>query len=137
MAVYLCAMHQWSRKKASKDLAQHYLTLGNFLNATYDDLCSMQDMGGITAQGLVDFVSNDDAKDTIQKLLDAGVLPQAVQVNGDKFAGMTFVITGTLQNPRKYYQDMIEKMVVKFQEVYPKRLMLFLSERMLVAKKQS
>ena len=22
---------------------------------------------------------------------------------------MTFVITGTLQNPRKYYQDMIEK----------------------------
>lgn len=96
-------------KKASKDLAQHYLTLDNFLNATYDDLCSMQDMGEITAQGLVDFASNDTAKDTIQKLLDAGVLPQAVQVNGDKFAGMTFVITGTLQNPRKYYQDMIEK----------------------------
>lgn len=96
-------------KKASKDLAQHYLTLDNFLNATYDDLCSMQDMGEITAQGLVDFVSNDNAKDTIRKLLDAGVSPQAVQVNGDKFAGMTFVITGTLQNPRKYYQDMIEK----------------------------
>lgn len=96
-------------KKASKDLAQRYLTLDNFLNATYDDLYSMQDMGEITAQGLVDYVSNDTAKDTIKKLLDAGVSPQAVQVNGDKFAGMTFVITGTLQNPRKYYQDMIEK----------------------------
>lgn len=96
-------------KKASKDLAQHYLTLENFLKANFDNLCKMPDIGGITAQGIVDFITDESAKEMIQKLLDAGVAPQEVEVVGDKFSGMTFVITGTLQNSRKYYQEIIEK----------------------------
>lgn len=96
-------------KKASKDLAQHYLTLENFLKANFDNLCEIPDIGGITAQGIVDFITDESAKEMIQKLLDAGVAPQEVEVVGDKFSGMTFVITGTLQNSRKYYQEIIEK----------------------------
>lgn len=96
-------------KKASKDLAQHFLTLDAFMSATFDDLCNMQDVGSITAESIIDFISDEDVKTMIQKLLDDGVHPQEVKVNGDKFAGMTFVITGTLAHPRKYYQDIIEK----------------------------
>ena len=69
----------------------------------------MPDIGEITAQGIIDFITDDSAKEIIQKLLDAGVVPKGVEVAGNKFSGMTFVITGTLQNSRKYYQEIIER----------------------------
>ena len=96
-------------KKTAKDLAQRYHTLSEFLNCTYDELLDMEDIGGIIAQNIIDFVSNAYVLNMINELQQLGVNPKAVEINSEELKGKTFVITGTLQNPRKFYQDIIEK----------------------------
>ncbi|MBQ0064259.1 MAG: NAD-dependent DNA ligase LigA [Firmicutes bacterium] len=97
-------------KKASKDLAQRYLTIEHFLEATYEELIDIEFFGGIMAQNVMDYLENEDFIQMIKTLFAYGVHPQQVEVNSDELKGKTFVITGTLANPRKFYQDIIEKM---------------------------
>lgn len=94
--------------KASKDLAQRYHTLDNLLKATAEEMLEMEDMGDITVKNITTYLQNEDMLTMIQALLDAGIQVKDVSVAGDTFKGKTFVITGTLEHPRKYYQDIIE-----------------------------
>lgn len=95
-------------KKTAKDLAQRYHNIGNFLNCTKEELLSIEDMGDIMADGLLSYIHSDNTRNIIDNLLKE-VKPKEVSLNGDKFKGKTFVITGTLANPRSYYQEIIEK----------------------------
>lgn len=96
-------------KKTAKDLAQRFHTLQELKLASFKELLEIQDMGDITSQNIIDFLDDEDVIYMIDSLLAAGVEPKSVEIAGDKFKGKTFVITGTLTNPRKYYQDIIEK----------------------------
>lgn len=96
-------------KKTAKDLAQRYHSLDNFLQASISELTDMQDIGEITAIGIKDYITDEKTVEMINKLISMGVKPKPVEIAGEQFKGMTFVITGTLANPRKYYQDIIEK----------------------------
>ena len=96
-------------KKASKDLAQRYHTLDALLHATYEELIEIEDFGSIMANNTVDFITNTDVMDMIEKLQMAGVQPKEVEIHSDELKGKTFVITGTLQHSRKFYQEIIEK----------------------------
>lgn len=95
-------------KRASKDLAQRYHTLENFMNATKEELLSMESIGEVMANTIIEFI-NSDMKEVIQELLYLGVEPKEVEIQGEKYKGMTFVITGTLKEPRTFYQNLIEK----------------------------
>lgn len=95
-------------KKAAKDLAQRYHSLDNLLKANESELLEMEDMGEITVSNILDFITNSESRDMIYILQKLGVEPKPVEITGEKFKGMTFVITGTLKNPRNYYQDIIE-----------------------------
>ena len=95
--------------KAAKDLAQHYGTLEKFLKATAEEMQELDDFGSITVQTLTDSLSDKDFLRMVEQLLAVGVDPQPVVQSGHKLQGMTFVITGTLEKPRSYYQDIIEK----------------------------
>lgn len=54
-------------------------------------------MGEITAKCIVDYLNQPQAKDLIARLKAAGVnMDSTVQKVDDRFAGMTFVLTGTL-----------------------------------------
>lgn len=92
-------------KKTAKDLAKRYLTIENFKKATKEELLKIEDIGDIVADNIIDYLNNH-IKD-IDYLLDY-VEPKNVNVSGNKLAGKTFVITGTLENPRSYYQEKIE-----------------------------
>lgn len=96
-------------KRASKDLAQRYHTLDNFLNASIDELLMLEDMGEITSKGIVSYISNERALEMIYELVSLGVNPKLVEIEGDNLKGKTFVITGTLEYARNYYQEIIEK----------------------------
>lgn len=96
-------------KKTAKDLAQRFHTLSDFRLASSKELLEIQDMGEITSQNIIDFLDNEDCVLLIDSLLAAGVNPKPVEISGDRFKGKVFVITGTLQHPRKYYQEIIEK----------------------------
>lgn len=95
-------------QKASKDLAGYYHTLKAFMEAKPEDLILIEDMGEITVQAIIDFISAPQCKDLIYHLLESGVDPKPIKSSSNRFVGMSFVITGTFLKPRKFYQEIIE-----------------------------
>ena len=82
---------------AAAALAMRYGSLTACFDATREELCDLQDFGEITADYVLDFFSHPQNIELCQRLLDAGVLDAPVSAPvGDKLAGLTFVLTGTL-----------------------------------------
>ena len=85
-------------QKAAKVLAVRFGTLDALRAATVEELTAVDDIGEITARSLVDWLHSPQAEHLIATLKEAGVnMTSAVQIAGDKLAGKTFVLTGTLQ----------------------------------------
>ena len=67
------------------------------INASYDDFASIEDIGDITAAALVEYFSMESNIELINRLLSLGVSMNSVsEPRGEKFNGLTFVLTGTL-----------------------------------------
>ena len=98
-------------EKAAKVLASHFRTMDALSAASVEELTEIDDVGGVTAQCLVDHLSSSQAKDLIARLKAAGVIMESTaELIDDRFAGMTFVLTGTLSRfDRKAAQAMIEE----------------------------
>ena len=78
-------------------MAARYGTLEALMNATAEELCALDDFGEITAECVVNFFSHDSNRALCQRLSGAGLLTVSVaEPVGDRFAGLTFVLTGTL-----------------------------------------
>ena len=82
---------------AATALAARYGTLEALTHATKEELCSIEDFGEITADCVVNFFSHSQNTELVNKLTAHGLLTSAVAApKGDLFAGITFVLTGTL-----------------------------------------
>ena len=82
---------------ASAALAAKYRTLEACFDATAEELCSIEDFGAVTAECVTDFFSHSSNVSLCKRLIDAGLLTEAVAKQlDDRFAGKTFVLTGTL-----------------------------------------
>ena len=82
---------------AATALAAKYKTLDALMSATRDELCEIADFGEITADCVIDFFSHEPNVELCRKLTAAGVLTESTASPvGDKLAGLTFVLTGTL-----------------------------------------
>ena len=81
-------------------LAAHFESLEKLANASEEELMEVAEVGPKVAQGVADFFSEPVNKKLIERLKAAGVnMKEARQApKGTKFAGMTFVFTGTLVN---------------------------------------
>jgi DNA ligase (NAD+) len=82
-------------------LAQHFGKLEKLLDASEDEIQQVQDIGPIVAAHVAAFVASSDHRKVIERLRKEGVHWQDVvrpSVEGQPFAGMTFVITGTLES---------------------------------------
>ena len=79
--------------------------------ASTEELTEIDDVGGVTAQCVVDYLSSSQAKDLLQRLKDVGVnMESTAELVDERFAGMTFVLTGTLSRfDRKTAQALIEE----------------------------
>lgn len=99
-------------KTTAKAIMRHFDSLEALAVADYDTLTAIPDVGPTTAQSIVSFFAEEENRAIVQKLADAGVNMIAEKEEGasDVFAGLTFVITGTLPNlDRKEAQALIEK----------------------------
>ena len=99
-------------KKAGKILAEKYLNLTNLMNATLDELVNLDDFGQITAESILDYLSDENNIKFINDLIKVGMNPQyeVQEVNTDNiFAGKTVVLTGKLveltRNEAKEYLE--------------------------------
>ncbi len=99
--------------KASKLLARKYRTIENLMNATFDDLSMLNDIGPIVANSIREFFLEDQTIDLINKLKQAGVNTESLEEESDdkRFEGKTFVLTGSLEDfTRGEASDIIEKL---------------------------
>ena len=98
--------------KASKVLAKKYKNIDNLSKASFEELSEIGDIGPIMAKSIVDFFEEDQTKDLIEKLKQAGVNTQSLEKEelDQKFEGLTFVLTGSLEKyTRQEATDIIEK----------------------------
>lgn len=97
---------------AAEEIARKMRSVENLFSATYDDFISISDIGDITARELLEFFSEESTKMLISRLQAAGVDTNAKsEERSDKFAGLTFVLTGTLPTlTRDEASSIIKKM---------------------------
>ena len=85
-------------QKASKVLAAHYEELDSLKAATAEELTSIPDIGAVTAGFITDWFANPQSQHLIEQLRLAGVSFKSREEKKDnRFAGMTFVLTGALE----------------------------------------
>ena len=98
-------------EKAAKVLSAHFRTMDALCAASVEELTEINDVGGVTAQCVVDYLTSSQAKDLIARLRAAGVnMESTAELVDERFAGMTFVLTGTLSRfERKVAQTQIEE----------------------------
>jgi len=82
-------------------LAQHFGKLEALLGASADEIQQVPDVGPVVAAHVAAFFGSADHRKVIERLRKEGVQWADVarpSVEGQPFAGMTFVITGTLES---------------------------------------
>ena len=83
--------------KAAKVLAAHFKSFDALALADLEELTEIPDIGQITAQFILDWMSSPQSQHLISRLKSAGVnLTYLEQQVNNHFEGMTFVLTGTL-----------------------------------------
>ena len=83
--------------KTGKVLASTFGTLDAMMAASVEELTLVQDVGAVTATNIFDWFHQKQARHMIERLREAGVNFESKRVLSDtRFAGMTFVLTGTL-----------------------------------------
>ena len=98
--------------KAAKVLARKYKTIDNLINATYEDLSKINDIGPIVANSICEFFNQGQTIDLINKLKTAGINMKSLEeeITDNRFEGKVFVLTGSLETlTRGEASNIIEK----------------------------
>ena len=83
--------------KAAKVLAMHYGDMDALMAADGESLTQVPDVGAITAENICQWFANGKNREMIERLRSAGVnFSCRTQVQDQRFAGKTFVLTGAL-----------------------------------------
>lgn len=84
-------------QKAAKVLARQFGTLEALSEASVEALTAVRDIGETTARSLYEWLRLDQSRHLIARLAEAGVnMTEPQAQTSSAFAGMTFVLTGTL-----------------------------------------
>ena len=81
------------------------------MEASFDELCAIEDVGAITAGNIVEYFARPESRALVERLRAAGLNFMSEEESIDlRFAGMTFVLTGTLERfTRDEAAELIEK----------------------------
>lgn len=94
---------------ASRNLAKNFRNLRSLMEATYDQLKEVEDIGDQMAVSLLRWFGKDENRQMVERLIDCGVEMEMAEGSGgsDRLEGKTFVVTGTLSRPREYFKELI------------------------------
>jgi len=89
--------------KAAKILCEKFTTIEDVMSASVDAVSEIEGFGEIMAESVVQYFSLDGSKQLIEELKSLGVkmTPVQKQIASEKFAGKTFVLTGTLPTMKR------------------------------------
>ena len=87
-------------ERMAQILAENFNSLDDLMESTEESLMDVPTVGPEVAKSIISFFGEQKNRDTIDKILSAGVkIEYRPSVKkGDKFSGLTFVLTGTLEN---------------------------------------
>ncbi len=78
-------------------LAEEFGTIEDLMNSSAEDLEKVEEVGPRISQAILEFFADQENRDLVQRLLDAGVNMTAHKRHRSAhLAGLTFVLTGTL-----------------------------------------
>jgi len=102
---------------AARSLANHFGSIDRIFSSSEDELSQVDGVGPILAKSLLDWIQVDWHKHLIESWRKSGVLleipghqgPGSLSSDNGLFAGMSIVVTGTLEN---YTRDDIEELII-------------------------
>ena len=97
---------------SARALAQHFHLLDALMSATADDLQRIPDVGPVVGPAIAQHFANPTNRAVIERLRAAGLNfgehdERTTPAAGGKFAGTTWVLTGTLSEPRETVAETI------------------------------
>lgn len=98
--------------KGAKTLAKHFRSMDALMQAEVEELSEIEDIGGIIAQSIYQFFREEQTKDLLSKLKNAGLTmaEEQEEAQDERFKGKTFVLTGSLERfSRTQAAEIIEK----------------------------
>lgn len=87
-------------KKAAAILANYFVSMDALMKADVDTLVSINDIGPITAQSIVEFFKDESNQKLIQTLKEQGLnmIQEKQEIKASHFTNKTVVLTGTLEH---------------------------------------
>jgi len=96
-------------EQTAKHVADHFVSIENFLAAKEEDLLVVPEIGPKVAKAILNWLSNPKLINDIQEMIALGVQFEAPKRSATgALAGMSFLITGTLPVKRDDAKDFIE-----------------------------
>ncbi|MFQ5608039.1 MAG: helix-hairpin-helix domain-containing protein, partial [Candidatus Zixiibacteriota bacterium] len=95
---------------AAVALAERFMSIEALMDAALEELLEVEGVGPGIADSVAGFFDEKPNRKDIRRLLEAGVTFafQKRRATSQALSGKTFVITGTLSNPRERYKSLIE-----------------------------
>ncbi len=95
-------------------LARHFGDLENLRKADREELASVDEVGVIIADSVVDYLASDFGSETVDDLISLGLKTDEdtaeTESLGDQLSGKTFVVTGTLS---RYTREEIKQLIMQ------------------------
>ncbi len=96
---------------AARALASHFGSLEKLESASVEELVGVRDIGEVVAGSIVAWFGREENRELLRRLRAAGINTTAqqttVRTGGAQLAGKTFVLTGTLSEPRENFKERI------------------------------
>lgn len=84
-------------EETARLISSKFKTLNGFLSATQEALASVEGIGDVVAQSIIEYVNDDHHQQLIQDYLERGItIESSASALGDRLSGNSFVLTGTL-----------------------------------------
>lgn len=85
----------------ARKIATHFKNIDSLINASYEELTSVEEIGGRIAESLVEYFKNPKHIEQIEKLRSAGLQfiteEKEILLDSDRLAGKTFIISGVFE----------------------------------------
>ncbi|MEY2672024.1 MAG: hypothetical protein RL687_441 [Candidatus Parcubacteria bacterium] len=84
-------------EQTSHDIADHFETLEKIRKASLEEINNIENIGPVVSESIYNYFTHPENTHFIEKLFANGVvIEKAKKIEGAKWKGMTFVLTGTL-----------------------------------------
>ncbi len=96
----------------ARKIAQHFKNIDSLMNASYEELISVDEIGSRIAESLIDYFKDPRHLDQLEKLRTAGLQfrteEKEINLASDKLSGKTFIISGVFE---KFSRDELSEII--------------------------